>query len=76
MTTMLLPSELVGIVRDDALECVRRTRRYKFGRLSNRRIVQLFRSNAARCGCSLPQSDAELIDLWFTEYDRLLKTER
>jgi hypothetical protein len=69
-----LPTEVYEAVWEDALECARRTRRYKFGRLSNRRIVGLLRAKAAEAGLQLTHSDAELIDLWFAVYEGALKT--
>lgn len=72
MAVLLLPTEVRRTAHEDALECARRTRRYKFGRLSNRRIVSLLRAKAAEAGETLPQSDAELLDLWFLEYESAL----
>jgi hypothetical protein len=54
-------------LRADAQEVARRTLRYKFGRLSNRRILATLKS-------ALPEDlggtfdDAELLDRWFAEY--------
>lgn len=76
MAVLLLPMEVRRTAHEDALECARRTKRYKFGRLSNRRIVSLLRATAAEFGEPLPQSDAELVDLWFLEYESALRTVR
>ena len=68
--------ELVGVYRndvertlhEDAFECAWRAGLYKFGRLSNRRIVDLLRAAERSSGMRLTQSDAELLDLWFNAY--------
>ena len=68
--------ELVGVYRnaveralhEDAFECAFRAALYKFGRLSNRRILELLRSCANEAGVALEQSDAELLDRWFAAY--------
>lgn len=57
-------------LRNDAEEVARRTLRYKFGRLSNRKIV-------ARIRAALPSppelSDDVLLERWFAEYDAALQ---
>jgi len=68
--------ELQGVYRDeveralheDAFECAWRAGLYKFGRLSNRRIVDLLRSTARAHDLELTASDRELLDRWFSAY--------
>jgi hypothetical protein len=68
--------ELVGVYRDeverilneDAFECAWRAGMYKFGRLSNRRIIELLRETAQASGIMLSDSDAALLDRWFSAY--------
>ena len=68
--------ELQGVYRDDverilhedAFECAWRAGLYKFGRLSNRRIIDLLRQTAGAAGVELTASDRELLDRWFTVY--------
>lgn len=64
------PAVLETALRDDAEEVARRTLRYKFGRLSNRKIV-------ARIRAALPSapelSDDALLERWFAEYDAALR---
>jgi hypothetical protein len=68
--------ELVGVYRnqverilnEDAFECAWRAGLYKFGRLSNRRIVELLRDTAQASGVMVGESDAELLDRWFKAY--------
>jgi len=58
---------LDAVLRADAQEVARRTLRYKFGRLSNRRILAILRG-------ALPDelggqiADDELLERWFAEY--------
>ena len=64
-----LPKEVASVLEADALECAQRASRYKFGRLSTKRIVGLLRSAAAQSGITLPYSDTELVELWFAQWD-------
>ena len=61
-------NEVERVLHEDAFECAFRAGLYKFGRLSNRRIVELLRATARQCGVVLSLSDRELLDRWFTEY--------
>ena len=60
-------SRLETVLRADAQEVARRTLRYKFGRLSNRRILATLKS-ALPEGFQSNLDDAELLDRWFAEY--------
>jgi hypothetical protein len=60
--------EVERAIHEDAFECAWRAGLYKFGRLSNRRIVALVRSAALSQGFGLGASDAELLDRWFGIY--------
>jgi hypothetical protein len=68
--------ELMGVYRDevervlneDAFECAWRAALYKFGRLSNRRIIDLLRDTARASGIPLAENDAVLLDRWFGAY--------
>lgn len=60
-------SRLDAVLRADAQEVARRTLRYKFGRLSNRRILATLKS-ALPDGVTGTFDDAELLDRWFAEY--------
>jgi hypothetical protein len=60
-------SRLDAVLRADAQEVARRTLRYKFGRLSNRRILATLKS-ALPDGFTGAFDDAELLDRWFAEY--------
>jgi hypothetical protein len=68
--------ELIGVYRnvieravhEDAFECAWRAGLYKFGRLSNRRIVTLVRSTARDHGVIFDRSDRDLLDEWFDVY--------
>jgi hypothetical protein len=64
-----LPKEVESVLEADALECAQRASRYKFGRLSTKRIVGLLRSAAAQSGVNLQLSDTELVELWFARWD-------
>ncbi|HTW86101.1 MAG TPA: hypothetical protein VMD91_18665 [Candidatus Sulfotelmatobacter sp.] len=64
------------VLREDAREVARRTLRYKFGRLSNRRILGVLRTAAAGDPRMRQASDAELLDLWFGAYADSLRTLR
>ncbi len=61
---------LEGTMRADAEEAARRTLRYKFGRLSNRKIVERIRTGAAGGDAGL--SDDELLERWFAVYEDAL----
>ena len=64
-----LPEEVASVLDADALECAQRASRYKFGRLSTKRIVGLLRSAASQSGVVLQYSDSELVELWFARWD-------
>jgi len=64
------------VLREDAQEVARRTLRYKFGRLSNRRILGVLRTAAVQDPRMREKSDAELLDLWFGAYADSLRTLR
>lgn len=68
-----LPREVEQVLYDDALECARRTKRYKFGRLSTARIVELLHRAASESGEHLDQSDEVLVQMWFSVYDDCFK---
>ena len=61
-------NEVERVLHEDAFECAFRAGMYKFGRLSNRRIVELLRVTARECGVALSGTDAELLDRWFSAY--------
>jgi hypothetical protein len=67
-----LPEPVEDVLRADALECARRAKRYKFGRLRNRRIVSLLRKAAADAGVSLECSDESLVEEWFKRFDEFV----
>ncbi|MGH7662409.1 MAG: hypothetical protein ACRENA_16005 [Vulcanimicrobiaceae bacterium] len=56
------------ILHEDAFECAWRAGLYKFGRLSNRRIIELLRDTAQASGIALGDSDEVLLDRWFKAY--------
>jgi len=58
---------LDAVLRADAQEVARRTLRYKFGRLSNRRILATLRA-ALPGDLQADLADGELLDRWFAEY--------
>ena len=66
---MILPEPVDDVLRADALECARRAKRHKFGRLRNMRIVRLLRKAAADAGVELYCSDEELVAEWFKRFD-------
>lgn len=66
---MALPEPVEDALRADAMEVARRAKRYKFGRLRNRRIVNVLRKAAADAGISLDVSDETLIEAWFAKFD-------
>ena len=61
-------NEVERVLHEDAFECAFRAGLYKFGRLSNRRNVDLLRVTARQFGVALALSDAELLDRWFAVY--------
>jgi hypothetical protein len=61
-------NELERVIHEDAFECAWRAGLYKFGRLSNRRIVELIRTTAQHHGIALNASDSEILDRWFEQY--------
>ena len=71
--------EVERVMHEDAFECAFRAGMYKFGRLSNRRILDLLHTTAHQAGVELTQDDSELLDQWFSVYSvyfRELKTGR
>ena len=58
---------LEAVLRTDAQEVARRTLRYKFGRLSNRRILATLRA-ALPLDLQAELADGDLLDRWFAEY--------
>jgi hypothetical protein len=60
-------SRLDAVLRADAEEVARRTLRYKFGRLSNRRILATLKG-ALPPDFPMTLGDNELLDRWFAEY--------
>jgi hypothetical protein len=58
---------LEAVLRADAQEVARRTLRYKFGRLSNRRILATLRG-ALPVDLQGELADGDLLDRWFAEY--------
>lgn len=69
---MTLPEPVEDVLRADALECARRAKRYKFGRLRNQRIVNLLRKAAADAGVALECSDESLVEEWFKRFDEFV----
>ncbi|MBV8602872.1 MAG: hypothetical protein JO359_15015 [Candidatus Eremiobacteraeota bacterium] len=72
-------NELDRALHEDAFECAFRAALYKFGRLSNRRILELLRATAASNAIAVRETDRELLDRWFATYSfyfRLLKDRR
>ena len=67
METSDTQRRLDAVLRADAQEVARRTLRYKFGRLSNRRILATLKSALAD-DLHGAFDDAELLDRWFAEY--------
>lgn len=61
-------NEVERVLHEDAFECAWRAGLYKFGRLSNRRIVELLRTTAQHAGIALSQSDSDVLDRWFAAY--------
>jgi hypothetical protein len=58
------------ILRIDAEEAARRTLRYKFGRLSNRRIIARVREGAAEATAEV--TDEQILEQWFLVYEDAL----
>lgn len=73
MPTMVLPEPVERVLCADALECARRAKRYKFGRLRNHRIVAVLRNAAVESGVPLTLSDQALVDAWFAKFDEYLR---
>jgi len=61
-------NEFERVIHEDAFECAFRAALYKFGRLSNRRILELLHTTARESGIELTQDDSELLDRWFSVY--------
>ena len=61
-------NEVERVLHEDAFECAWRSGLYKFGRLSNRRILELLRTTARSSDLVLAHADEELLDRWFTAY--------
>ncbi len=59
------------ILRTDAEEAARRTLRYKFGRLSNRKIVARVRGAAAEATAAV--TDEQILERWFLVYEDALQ---
>ncbi len=68
-------SRLEAVLRADAQEVARRTLRYKFGRLSNRRILATLKA-ALPSDASAATDDAMLLDRWFAEYQAAVERMR
>jgi len=68
---MLAIEEFRTVVRADAREVAERSLRYKFGRLSNRRILGVLRPAAEEFNDLPALSDRDLLDLWFAEFSWL-----
>jgi hypothetical protein len=62
--------EFQALVRADAREAAERSLRYKFGRLSNIRILHVLRPAAEKVDEFRVLSDRDLLDLWFREFGR------
>ncbi len=68
---MLPLEEFQALVRADAREVAERSLRYKFGRLSNARILSVLRPEAEKYNELRALSDSDLLDLWFVEFSCL-----
>ena len=66
-------NEFERTLHEDAYEVAKRTTRYKFGRLSNRRILAVLHDAAVRAGIPITQSDDELLEMWFATYEQYRK---
>jgi hypothetical protein len=62
--------EFQALVRADAREAAERSLRYKFGRLSNIRILHVLRPAAEKVDEFRALSDSDLLELWFGEFSR------
>lgn len=60
-------NEVERVIHEDAFECAFRAGLYKFGRLSNRRILELLHETAQHASIVL-EDDSELLDRWFGTY--------
>jgi hypothetical protein len=67
---MLPIEEFQALVRADAREAAERSLRYKFGRLSNIRILHVLRPAAEKVDEFRALSDSDLLELWFGEFSR------
>ncbi|HTX02765.1 MAG TPA: hypothetical protein VMD07_03710 [Candidatus Acidoferrales bacterium] len=56
------------VIHEDAFECAFRAGMYKFGRLSNRRILELLHATARNASIELDAEDSILLDRWFSVY--------
>jgi hypothetical protein len=56
------------VIHEDAFECAFRAGMYKFGRLSNRRILELLHATAQSAQIELDADDTDLLDRWFSVY--------
>ncbi len=74
MVARAYDNEFERTLHEDAFEVAKRTTRYKFGRLSNRRILGVLHQAADRAGIEITQSDDELLELWFATYEQYRKT--
>jgi len=63
--------EFQSLVQADAREVAQRSLRYRFGRLSNMRILSVLRPAANKVDGLRRLSDSELLDRWFVEFGRL-----
>jgi hypothetical protein len=62
--------EFQALVRADAREAAERSLRYKFGRLSNIRILRVLRPAAEKVDKFRALSERDLLELWFREFGR------
>jgi len=60
--------EVERVIHEDAFECAFRAGMYKFGRLSNRRILELLHTTAQSAEVELDADDSDLLDRWFSVY--------
>ena len=63
--------EFQSLVRADAREVAEHSLRYRFGRLSNMRILSVLRPAADKVDGLRGLSDSDLLDRWFVEFSRL-----
>jgi hypothetical protein len=64
-------SQWEAVLRADAEDVARRTLRYKFGKLSNRRILATLKA-AIDGNAPLDVDDQALLERWFDEYGSAL----